>query len=699
MHSICLTTIKIKLLLSPFLVLLPALLLLFGPGSPALAQQVDQSKVTVSYTYNFAKNIRWPNESRLSEFSIGLFQVDDSSLVREFRKLDKSASLKGVPIKVAQVSRIEDLSNYDVIYVGTTDNSVISRIQNRIEGQPVLMVTSGYKNQRLVMINLFATADKKIQFEVNKANIINNQLTPLPELILLGGTEIDVAKLYREGQTSLVNIQNRLAEKQQQLEARAIKLNQQQQRINDQQTALSRLQGQISTQRRTNDQLLKQTETLNSEISNIEKVNKALSVELKNLNTTIAESKRTITEQQDEIARINQQKTTLVNQVAERNKELDQQQAQLEARQQQLDNISDIINSKEYELVQLNETIGQQAIELQEQRNSIDELDKLVAAQKRSLYFLWGLVITGTALFFIAIYAYRTKRRDNERLARRSHELQIATDKLEIAKRKAEEANRTKGAFLSLMSHELRTPLQSIIGYSDLMIEEMKLDDNIGYIDQLARINTNGERLLQLINNTLDLAKIEAGKMDVELSRINIGSLVEEATGNVRPLLGGNNNTLTINIDNKLNSPEVDYAKLLHILVNLLSNANKFTHDGQITVTVKNTPNMLSLTVSDTGIGLDETQLTSIFDRFHQVNKGNTKTTKGTGLGLSITQHFCELMGGSIRAESQKAQQPQLENPGSDFIVEIPLPVVITARQVSDISDPQQNTGTTGAAA
>jgi signal transduction histidine kinase len=228
------------------------------------------------------------------------------------------------------------------------------------------------------------------------------------------------------------------------------------------------------------------------------------------------------------------------------------------------------------------------------------------------------------------------------------------------------------------MSHELRTPLQAIMGYTDLVIEELEAAGNYSYSDQLMRVTSNSERLLTLINNTLDLAKIEGGKMEVQLTRTNLSALIDEAASNINPLLKKNENQLFINIDDNTHTPSIDYEKSLQILVNLLSNATKFTKNGTITVSLINSPEHLKLTVHDTGVGLTKDQLDTIFYQFHQVDHKGAIKTKGTGLGLSITKHFCELMGGSIIVKSEAGI-------GTSFIVDIPLPVIINSNKSLDL--------------
>lgn len=652
------------------------LLLLSASYSHSLyAQPKDRAKLIVSYSYNFAKNIEWPEEDKLDTFTIALFDVQDKAVINEFLKLNNRVNIKNVPIRIIQTRNVQALLNTNMVYIGDNQNNQkVSQIQNLIGNTPILLITSNASNKRLIMINLFKENDQAIRFEVNKANLINNNLKALPELILLGGTEIDVAKLYREGQASLVNLQNQLG---------------------SQQNRLRQLQKQSTQQKNKNDRLLKQMKDLNNDVEQTKKLNTSLLEELDTLNETIQTSKSIISQQKSDITESKKQQVLLIQQVESRNAELKEKEQVLKKKQQELTEISLSIINKESRLSRLNLTIDQQQTalesqraELEQQQDSIEALDKLVNAQRWSLYFMIGLAFAATAFLCLGIFAYKTKREDNERLARRSHDLQVARDKLEVAKRKAEAANRAKGAFLSLMSHELRTPLQSIIGYTDLVIEDLKAEGDEIYSDQLIRVNTNGERLLELINNTLDLAKIEAGKMSVQLTPMHVDSIIEEAVSNIKPLLTKNRNSLEIDVDNDTHLPIIDHDKILHIMVNLLSNATKFTKNGIITITIRNQPNLFTLIVSDTGIGLSDKQKEDIFTHFHQVNAGEARNFQGTGLGLSITQYFCEVMGGSIRAEdrldaldqnNQKTKNQKQQ--GSSFIVKIPLPVVIVDKK------------------
>jgi len=259
-------------------------------------------------------------------------------------------------------------------------------------------------------------------------------------------------------------------------------------------------------------------------------------------------------------------------------------------------------------------------------------------------------------------------------------EVEVRTQELVQARDAALTANRHKSEFLANMSHELRTPLQAIIGYSDLVKEELEISGMDDNAEELERVIHNAQRLLSLINNLLDLAKIESGKMDLQLQKINLSTLFKEATGTVTPILRQNNNQLIIEANHQVQELEIDREKLLQMLLNLLSNAGKFTTNGTVTLASELSEDKLLISVTDTGIGLNEDQVQIIFEEFRQVDGSTTRKFEGTGLGLAITKRFCELMGGKILVASKLGQ-------GSTFSLRIPLPISSdTPNHAEDIS-------------
>lgn len=274
-----------------------------------------------------------------------------------------------------------------------------------------------------------------------------------------------------------------------------------------------------------------------------------------------------------------------------------------------------------------------------------------------------------------------------DRTAALADALQKADDariEAEAAREDAEEANRTKSSFLANMSHELRTPMNAIIGYSEMLMEEAEDVGQEDFIPDLKRIHGAGKHLLMLINDILDLSKIEAGKMTTFCETVDITAVVDEVRATVTPLIQKNNNKLVIDVAPEIGTIYSDLTKLRQTLFNLLSNASKFTEGGTITLSAAPVPDSDTVVfkVTDTGIGMTPEQLSKLFQAFTQADASTTRKYGGTGLGLAISRKFCQLLGGDITVEST-------ENVGSTFIVTLPRTApVVTETPDKDAAQP-----------
>jgi signal transduction histidine kinase/ActR/RegA family two-component response regulator len=313
------------------------------------------------------------------------------------------------------------------------------------------------------------------------------------------------------------------------------------------------------------------------------------------------------------------------------------------------------------------------------------------------------LTLVTAAAVFVLIHqvarniAGRLDRAEAARLqaqqeVRRARDLADRLDRLEAARQQAleemrrgrdaaEEHDRAKSQFLASMSHELRTPLTAVIGYSEILLEETRQAGQDDFVPDLEQIHSQSKHLLSLINDLLDMSKIEAGKIQLYLETFELAGLVRDLATTVRPLLDKNGNALVVEAPAGLGAMHGDVTRLQQCLLNLLSNASKFTDRGTVTLGVSRArqggADWFTFRVSDTGIGMTPEQLQKLFQPFTQAEASTTRKFGGTGLGLAITRRLCQMMGGDVHVESAPGQ-------GSTFTLRLPA----DARRPADPDEP-----------
>ena len=264
------------------------------------------------------------------------------------------------------------------------------------------------------------------------------------------------------------------------------------------------------------------------------------------------------------------------------------------------------------------------------------------------------------------------------------NELKTAHQTLIVARDRAEDASRAKSNFLANMSHELRTPMNAIIGYSEMLLEDAEEEGLDEFQSDLAKIRSSGKHLLALINEILDLSKIEAGKMEIFLESFDIKKLISTVVATIHPLADKKSNELIVDCPEDIGTMEADETRVQQVLNNLLSNACKFTENGTVTLKITRTSqdgiDWIIFDVIDTGMGIPKNAIQNIFHEFSQVDNSSTRKFGGTGLGLAISRRFCLMMGGDITVKS-------VEGEGSTFTVSMPvkvLPKTALRRRASD---------------
>ena len=252
---------------------------------------------------------------------------------------------------------------------------------------------------------------------------------------------------------------------------------------------------------------------------------------------------------------------------------------------------------------------------------------------------------------------------------------------LKVARDEAMRAAETKSQFLANMSHELRTPLNAIIGITEMLREDAEDEGQDDLVEPLGRIHRAGNHLLHLINEILDLSKIEAGKLELHLEEVGLAALSQDVAATAQPLAARNGNRLIVDCAGDIGSIRADATRLRQIILNLLSNACKFTERGEVRLGIGREPSWIAITVADTGIGMTAEQLGRLFQEFSQADSSTTRRYGGTGLGLAISRRLARLMGGDITVESTPGK-------GSTFTVRLPAEAA-PQREVADSGEPR----------
>ncbi|MBU0473927.1 MAG: DUF4154 domain-containing protein [Bacteroidetes bacterium] len=753
-------------------------------------QQLQRNEIISAYLYNFAKNIQWQNEDLIKEFHF-LVIGRDESLIKSLQSLSKTYTLRNKPIIVSASESLNNVTNVQLIFVTKDSENKLVEIFDKIEGENILLVSDGYKDKQLIMINFKEMANETVQFEINRANIINQHLRIMEDIIFWGGTEVDVAYLYKQGQQSLRKLQKQaevLENKLLQLES-TIDLKTKQ--IQQQKDNLAKHNSKISEQQIILDKqsnLLKNSENnLSKQIEKIEEQQKIFDIKsqeledqkealergkelLSELNANInkqnsqiekqtkvlAEQGKTISRQQDYMYLLviiiilvillvfviyrgykNKQGLSkiLVQKVKERTRELKKLNEELEERvkertlelqksieelnittksiketnlelvkeietrkiieeklttsEKQLESILSfapilvyinniagqyIFVNKEFEKlmeVTFEEVVNKTDLELfskERAERNIAQNQKVISTKQPQIFENASQKKGGTRYFVDILFPLLDS--NNEIYATCGWSLDITDRKVSEqilleAKERAESADRLKSAFLATMSHELRTPLNSIIGFTGILMKGVAGPLNDEQLKQLGMAKGSAHHLLDLINDVLDISKIEADQLVVTFTKFNFNKMLQKVFLTFQPIAKNKNINLELIISDEDIEISSDERRVSQIFLNLINNAVKFTDKGSIKVDCQVTDKNIITKIIDSGIGISCKDMDKLFKPFSQVDIGLTRNHEGTGLGLSISKKLTEKLNGTISVESEV-------NVGSIFTVILP---------------------------
>lgn len=636
-----------------------SLLVILLFSSPSFSSDYySREAIISSYLFNFSKYITWPNAKDGAPMVISIPCGSYPLLESEFEKMALSASSEGVNLKFSHGS-FGTLKNADIVYIPKSCVSELDTINEKTNGMPTLVVTDGSTVKKKIMINFTALESGGISFEIHRPNILNKGLKVSPELIFIGGSEIDVASLYRDN--------------------------------------------------------LEYTETLKEKINNNDLELKALKESVESIKKVVVKARREVDRQkakiksQEEILeeqgrkilsqKINYKELLAGMDVAK--KELLEYRASVVEYEEVLRNNLSIIGEQDARVKALNDSIASNEGILNSQEALIDsrgeKIDQLENQNTRLRFFIISSVIILLFILFLLlsivainrsrVKAYSDLTKSNNSLKEANDDLQRIQSELNDAKKSADNANYQKSIFLANMSHEIRTPMNGIIGMVQLL--SIQPDQTHLQKDYTDKIGSSAQSLLKIINDILDFSKVESGEVILE----EIPFLLDDVFYNLNSTVEFISKSKGVNVtfNQRPDTPEKltgDPVRLGQILVNLVNNAIKFSPGGSVEVGVR--PDLseiiasdevicdlrerceqagvdcssnlgeavksqkLLFTVTDNGIGITEKQQTKLFKSFSQVDSSTTRMYGGTGLGLAISKQLVELMGGDIWVESRE---------------------------------------------
>ena len=608
------------------------------------SQELSEPQIKVAYIYKFAENIKWQNEKQFEAFHIKLF-TDNADIIDEFRKLSSTKRIKGLPVKLLINGPSDDIDKAQIIYISKNKHHLYKDIYERIN-KNILLISDEYPDKRFIMLNFYKTDDDKIRFEINRENIILHGLTLLPDMVLLGGTKIDVIKLYEESQQKLHH-----------------------------------LQGQINYYKYILDSLKSFVNLSNVKIEKQKAIMQRQSNIIRQQMNEIKSDKALLTNMRDSLNHYSQMLQHLYQEVEKNNKYLRLKNAQI-----------DSINS-----------------EIEKKNNILAKKEKIIGRQKDVLVLLFIIISLSVIFLFFIIYVYIVNRKKSIKLAKQQEEIQRINSELqkynaeleaslkEIKHMQQKLVKSEKMASLGILSagiaHEINNPINFVYAGINSLIQDFKdiepvikaihalHADSDNLVEQISKIDRlkkkyDFEEAIQSIPQIIADIKLGADRTAEiikglrQFSRTDKGNFhnysIHEAIDTALLLLKNkykNRIRIIKNFDKKIPILKGHLGEMIQVFLNLFSNAiDAISDSGEIRINTKLKNNQVVISVRDSGHGIKKEIIEKIFDPFFTTKE----VGQGTGLGLAICYGIVKEHKGDIQVMSE----PQN---GSEFIITLPV--------------------------
>lgn len=580
------------------------------------AMSITDDELRAAFLLGFAKHVSWHNEAERDYIVIGFYPPQEN-IQAPLERAVATRKIRGKTVRVQSYKSLSEARHANILMLAPEQNASLGLIATELNQSNTLLVTEQVQGHLHTMINLFPSDDGSFSFEVHRPNIIVERISLDKDIVLLGGTELDIARIYKETEVALTEVKASLQSQEKQQREQKLALQEQEAQLRVKNKELERKSNQLQKL----DRSLQQTQQqVNAEQARIN----ILSSELLDKEQALQKTQVTLREKIDAIA--NNENLIKI------------QQAAIAGQLGQIDEQETLINNQFDKIQQSNEALKEQK--------------ELLFYQQLMLASLGFIVLITFFAIYSRVKAARSLADANRQLSQTSDELR--------------QANQAKSVFLSTMSHEIRTPMNGVLGMAELLNYTDLDEEQRRY---LAVVKNSSKLLLSVISDILDYSKIEAGQMELEFIDFNLSeSLYQCASAFTFP---AHEKSLGFNL---IIDPELpammrgDSARLNQILNNFLSNAFKFTETGRVQIFAdQNLQNKtFRIGVRDTGKGLSAEQKSRIFTPFAQAEVSTTRRYGGTGLGLSISLQLAKLMGGQIDVESELGE-------GATFWLQLPL--------------------------
>ncbi|WP_168204323.1 YfiR/HmsC family protein [Aliikangiella coralliicola] len=597
-------------------------------------QNISPEEFKTAFIFHLLEKIEWKNQSKIRQYKIGIVG-DYPELLSQLKATARHKRIGNKTISVTSTFNIQEMPSFHLLFIPVDTKFKLDRISSVTARSNTLLVTEDTADKKNTMINLLQGEDGTYSFEVNKANITFEYLKLNRDILLLGGTEMDVAELFKESSAQLATLKEELKLQQDTLETSKQQLAQSQKQYEEALKESERIRIQMKKQAKLLEEKTRLIEAKNISIREKEGELLAIQNELRQASDLLKSNEAILGEKLNTIA----------------------------SKEKEVSSLTDRINTNLSILSQQRNSIEKQKLQLKEQQKNLVEQVSQIEKQRWWLATSAIVLVIFVLLLMMIVYFNKERKKANLQLVDKNLALNKIQKELLIARDQAQAANEAKSSFLANMSHEIRTPMNAVIGMLHLTKQTNLNNRQENYIN---KIDNAANTLLEIINDILDFSKVEAGELKMESIEFSLSNVLDDLSNLIGLKIQQKGLEFIYEIDSKIPDTLVgDPLRLSQILINLTNNAMKFTEAGEVKVKIdakKRSDNKIELffEIIDTGIGMTKEVSSRLFRPFSQADSSTTRKFGGTGLGLAICKKLIEQMSGSINVDSHP-------NAGSNF--------------------------------